>query len=207
MTLTDAQRELLEDKFVLWERASRQGSMELRDYNRRAAEALKTALCIVSDTTPAWLIEWPATRQDVVRYWHPTEGRVIDPNHTVRFARREDAEAMLKREHLFGGARAVEHMWIGALSSEAPPLSPSEASGGNPVVAEPIPSEPLDVERLREAVEALIFGLETTDACLRTWNGGKGGPADVEAILALGRLALSDNQGGVESGEARTNGE
>ena len=48
MNLTDAQRELLEDKFVLWDRASREGNMELRDYNRRAAEALKVALSIVS---------------------------------------------------------------------------------------------------------------------------------------------------------------
>lgn len=48
MSLTDAQRELLEDKFVLWERASREGHMDLRDYNRRAAEALKAALCICS---------------------------------------------------------------------------------------------------------------------------------------------------------------
>ena len=49
MRLTDDQRELLEDKFVLWERASREGSMELRDYNRRAAEALKVALSICSE--------------------------------------------------------------------------------------------------------------------------------------------------------------
>lgn len=48
MALTDAQRELLEDKFILWDRASREGSMDLRDYNRRAAEALKIALAIVS---------------------------------------------------------------------------------------------------------------------------------------------------------------
>lgn len=48
MNLTDAQRELLEDKFILWDRASREGNMELRDYNRRAAEALKVALAIVS---------------------------------------------------------------------------------------------------------------------------------------------------------------
>lgn len=47
--LTDAQRELLEDKFVLWDRASREGNMELRDYNRRAAEALKAALALCSE--------------------------------------------------------------------------------------------------------------------------------------------------------------
>jgi hypothetical protein len=48
MTLTDAQRDLLEDKVVLWERASRVGAEDLRDYNRRAAEALKIALSICS---------------------------------------------------------------------------------------------------------------------------------------------------------------
>lgn len=65
----------------------------------------------MSETNTAWLIEWPADRQMPVRYWHPIEGHVIDPNHAVRFCRREDAEAMLKRDHLFGGARPVEHMW------------------------------------------------------------------------------------------------
>lgn len=49
MTLTDAQRELLEDKYLLWERASRRGPLDTRDYNRRAAEALKVALAIVSE--------------------------------------------------------------------------------------------------------------------------------------------------------------
>lgn len=48
MALTDAQRVLLEDKFVLWSRASREGPMDLRDYNRRASEALKAALAIVA---------------------------------------------------------------------------------------------------------------------------------------------------------------
>lgn len=51
--LTDAQRELLEDKFVLWDRASREGSMVLRDYNRRAAEALKVALALASSAEAA----------------------------------------------------------------------------------------------------------------------------------------------------------
>jgi hypothetical protein len=49
--LTDAQRELLEDKFILWTKAAREfGSgpdAEMRrDYNRRAAEALKVALAV-----------------------------------------------------------------------------------------------------------------------------------------------------------------
>lgn len=68
----------------------------------------------------AWLIEWPADRQNPVRYWHPTEGHVIDPQHAVRFCRREDAEAMAKREHLFGGARVVEHIFGLAVASTQP---------------------------------------------------------------------------------------
>lgn len=53
MKLTDAQRELLEDKFVLWERASREGPMDMREYNGRAAQALKVALAIVSEAAAA----------------------------------------------------------------------------------------------------------------------------------------------------------
>lgn len=49
MTMTDDQAALLRDKYVLWERASREGPLDLRDYNRRAAEALKAALMIVSE--------------------------------------------------------------------------------------------------------------------------------------------------------------
>lgn len=48
INLTDQQRELLEDKFMLWDRAAREGNHELREYNRRAADALKIALSIVS---------------------------------------------------------------------------------------------------------------------------------------------------------------
>lgn len=59
----------------------------------------------------AWLIEWPADRQMPVRYWHPTEGHVIDPQHAVRFCREEDAHAVLTRDKLFGGARPVEHVF------------------------------------------------------------------------------------------------
>jgi hypothetical protein len=54
--LTDAQRELLEDKFVLWDKASRAygsgpDADTSRDYNRRAAGALKAALAICSEAT------------------------------------------------------------------------------------------------------------------------------------------------------------
>jgi hypothetical protein len=47
--MSEAQLELLRDKYVLWDRASREGPMDMRDYNRRAAEALKAALAIVSE--------------------------------------------------------------------------------------------------------------------------------------------------------------
>lgn len=112
--LTEAQLELLRDKYVLWERASREGNMELRGYNRRCAIALKALLAEQSEggLSRCWLIEWPADRQMPVRYWHPTEGHVLDPNHSIRFCRREDAEAMLKRDRISAGARPVEHMWV-----------------------------------------------------------------------------------------------
>src|SRR5574343_1360013 len=87
-----------------------------------AAEALLNA---ARDREAAWLIEWPASRQMPVRYWHPTEGHVLDANDAVRFCRREDAEAMLKRDHLFGGAKAVEHIWTALLSTAT---SPGEGS-------------------------------------------------------------------------------
>lgn len=42
--MTQDQFELLQDKYTLWDRASREGAMDLRDYNRRCAEALKQLL-------------------------------------------------------------------------------------------------------------------------------------------------------------------
>lgn len=42
--MTADQFALLQDKVALWRRASTEGSMELRDYNRRAGEALTAAL-------------------------------------------------------------------------------------------------------------------------------------------------------------------
>lgn len=47
--LTDAQRELLEDKFLLWSKAAREGPADLRDYQSRAADAMKAALAICSE--------------------------------------------------------------------------------------------------------------------------------------------------------------
>lgn len=42
--MTPEQRALLEDKADLWRRASKEGSVELRDYNYRAAAALDQLL-------------------------------------------------------------------------------------------------------------------------------------------------------------------
>lgn len=42
--MTEDQLELLRDKYVLWERGSRAGNPDMRDYDRRAAEALKALL-------------------------------------------------------------------------------------------------------------------------------------------------------------------
>lgn len=42
--MTEDQLVLLRDKYVLWDWASRDGPMDARDYNRRAADALKQLL-------------------------------------------------------------------------------------------------------------------------------------------------------------------
>jgi hypothetical protein len=42
--ITPEQRELLEDKLQIWRWAAKEGNMELRDYNRRCADALEAAL-------------------------------------------------------------------------------------------------------------------------------------------------------------------
>lgn len=61
MTLTDAQRELLEDKHSLWIRAGNTGPLDFRDYNLRAADALKVALALASSAEAA---EARATRAE-----------------------------------------------------------------------------------------------------------------------------------------------
>lgn len=42
--MTREQFELLQDKIALWRRSATEGAMDLRDYNKRAAEALTAAL-------------------------------------------------------------------------------------------------------------------------------------------------------------------
>lgn len=90
MGLTDAQRELLEDKFVLWTKAAREfGSgpdAEMRrDYNRRAAEALKVALSLASaadeadsSLTPPTLEARSQAETDVTRALHRLSGAAYD---------------------------------------------------------------------------------------------------------------------------------
>lgn len=91
-TLTEAQHELLEDKFTLWERAGREGHAELRDYNRRAAEALKAALAIVAEAgqpspTDAAL-SWLGDRRDLSIEWYcPVYGDDDDDAHEWRVYR------------------------------------------------------------------------------------------------------------------------
>lgn len=49
---------------------------------------------------------------------------------------------------------------------------------------------------LRDALEAARFAIETTVACLNTWNGGRGGPADTDGILARIDAALAGRTAG-----------
>jgi hypothetical protein len=48
------------------------------------------------------------------------------------------------------------------------------------------------VEVAEGALREAVFGLEVTDACLRTWNDNRGGPADVEGILSRARAAIGE---------------
>jgi hypothetical protein len=90
--LTDAQRELLEDKFVLWTRAATEGPVDLRDYNRRAADALKAALALAAeaalatDAQAAWA--WLEAHRDLQLEWYcPVYGDDEDDAHEWRVYR------------------------------------------------------------------------------------------------------------------------
>jgi hypothetical protein len=50
------------------------------------------------------------------------------------------------------------------------------------------------VKALEEAGRNLKFALEVTDACLRTWNEGRGGPADVEGVLSRASALLHQGE-------------
>lgn len=63
----------------------------------------------------AWLIEWEADKYGPIRYWAAGEPKpVIDANHATRFARREDANAVMGAFVNEPGKcpSAHEHMWI-----------------------------------------------------------------------------------------------
>jgi len=66
--------------------------------------------CLRSDERSVWLVEWPYdNRLMPLRWWHGIDGFTRDPNKTVRFARRTDAEEFIRQMKL--GAKAVEHIW------------------------------------------------------------------------------------------------
>lgn len=50
--LTDEHRKLLEDKVYVWTQNATTGNMDLRDYNRRCAEALTAALASKGEALP-----------------------------------------------------------------------------------------------------------------------------------------------------------
>lgn len=67
----------------------------------------------------AWLIEWPADKYGPIRYWAAGEPKpVIDVNHATRFARREDAVAVMGA-YAETGAKVHEHLWMVAPKKEA----------------------------------------------------------------------------------------
>ena len=101
-----------------------------------ALPAIRGAVRVAPAPEPpvsAWLIErsrpgfgpvwWAAKQYDVSvpDLWHFSS----DPNHAVRFSRREDAEAVMRA---LGGSvelhestvRVTEHIWLGARVSERP---------------------------------------------------------------------------------------
>ena len=60
----------------------------------------------------AWLVERDADRFGPVRWWAAGEAQfVINANDATRFARKADAEAVIRSEKL-SGVTATEHMWI-----------------------------------------------------------------------------------------------
>lgn len=91
--MTDAQLELLRDKYVLWDRASREGAMDLRDYNRRCADALGQLLAEHSAAFPA---RREVSVEDVARCldaWSTEPGDLAPPYRWKN--RRAEATAIL----------------------------------------------------------------------------------------------------------------
>lgn len=74
----------------------------------------------------AWLIEWPATEDSQVRWWHPLRGWTIDASRASRFARQEDAEAFIATRQFVGGVIATEHKWVSMAVGASAALSTPE---------------------------------------------------------------------------------
>lgn len=59
-----------------------------------------------------WLVEWPQSKNNHARWWHPEHGWCIDANDAIRFMRKEDAEAYIKSMRFGDGRVATEHVWF-----------------------------------------------------------------------------------------------
>lgn len=82
--LTGARRELLNDKIDVWRRQSVEGSLDLRDYNRRSADALASALAEVDRCHDRLEIDhcyvMKGDERDLVREEIPYEQRTSWPD-------------------------------------------------------------------------------------------------------------------------------
>jgi hypothetical protein len=62
-----------------------------------------------------WLVEWPGTQDQPVRWWHLKNGWTIDASRATRFARKQDADDYIQNCGPGGlpmkWAIATEHMW------------------------------------------------------------------------------------------------
>lgn len=92
---------------------------------RRSLENIGEALfirygdCGHASAERGWLIEWPPTPDSQPRWWHPEHGWTVDASRAIRYARKEDAEAEIRRWRFVSTICATEHTW----------LSPSTGSG------------------------------------------------------------------------------
>jgi hypothetical protein len=69
-----------------------------------------------------WLIEWPEDELHKVRWYVPGKIFTSNASEALRFARKEDADAFLRKGEQFsmaGHAKAVEHAWIAPASCRA----------------------------------------------------------------------------------------
>lgn len=100
-----------------------QDSMDMDWNSRDGAKAVVRWLNENAQRRSAWLVEWPASDNMPVRYWHAVNGWMVDANRATHFSRRKDAEALAKRDHLSNfGLVAAEHVF-GLSLAGANPLS------------------------------------------------------------------------------------